>query len=80
MASLLLAGIHVCNSFIMDAWTRHEWSRLDDLRNRVRKTRMHQLLVQNRLTKCKETLAILQLTGTQLERRAQASSKRGVIA
>ena len=79
MASLVLAGVHVCNSFIMDGWMRREWSRLDDVRRRVRKARMHQLFVQNRLAQNKETLTNLKLVAAQLERRAQNSSGQGVV-
>jgi hypothetical protein len=79
IASLILAGVYVCNSFIMDAWTRHEWNRLDDLRQRVRKARMQHGFAQNRLAKCNETLTNLQLAASQLERHAQASSRRGVV-
>lgn len=80
MASLVLAGIHVCNSFIMDAWMRHEWNRLDDLRRRVRRARMHQLIAQNRLTKSQESVSELRLAAAQLERRAQCSGRRGIMA
>ena len=79
MASLVLAGVHVCNSFIMDGWMRHEWNRLDALRQRIRKARMHQLLMQNQLTKGKEALANLQVTASQMERRVQATSRRGMV-
>ncbi len=79
MASLVLAGIHVCNSFIMDGWMRREWNRLDTLRQRVRKARMHQLVAQNRLVKGKETLTNLQLAAGQLERRVKASTGRGLV-
>ena len=80
IASLVLAGVYVCNSFILDAWTRYEWNRLDDLRQRLRKARVHQIFAQNRLTKCNETLSVLQLAAGQLERRAKTSSERGVLA
>jgi len=84
-AALILALVHVCNSFAMDAWVRAEWNRLMLERERVRKARARQHQAETRLATLRATLTDLQMAASRLERRARSLTRiwpqhRGLIA